>query len=429
VLISVDTLRADAVGAYGGAAATPGLDRLARDGVVFEHAFAPTPTTAPSHATLFTGLDVLRHGVLRNGNALPPEIPTIAEAFRSRGYATAAFVSSFVLDPRFGWNHGFEHYDADLSKSGATMKGRPYPGAFWAAERFEGFDRRAAATSRAVREWLGTARRPFFAFVHYFDPHAPYVPPDVYGQRVASMPVSLKGRAISGVPPGNLQQLVRLYQGEVLYVDAEIDALVQALEDPRLGSTLVVVTADHGEGLGQHGWLEHALYLYDEQIRVPLIAYWPGQLPKGLRVATPVGLADVAPTLAELAGLPELAGIDGRSLAATARGGVAPDARPLFGYRHLISEATGWDRGEKTSVRTDVWKYIRSTGNGPTREELYDLQKDPGELHDVHETQAERLAQLGSTLDAHLAAMPAARPEAGISEETKRALRALGYTE
>ena len=142
VVISVDTLRADALGAYGGLVPTPTFDRFAAEGVLFEQAFAPAPATAPSHATLFTGQAPQRHGVLRNGDVLPAGA-TLAEAFRARGYATAAFVSSFVLDPRFGWNHGFASFDAVLPEAGATMgKSKPYPGAFWSAQRFDGFDRR-----------------------------------------------------------------------------------------------------------------------------------------------------------------------------------------------------------------------------------------------------------------------------------------------
>jgi len=426
VLISIDTLRADALGAYGGVP-TQTLDRLAREGVLFEAAFAPTPATAPSHATLFTGQDPLRHGLLRNGEPLPDSATTLAEAFRSAGYHTAAFVSSYVLDARFGWSQGFEHYDAELPAESATLKAPPYPGAFWAGQHFAGFDRRATATTKAARTWLESAPEPFFLFVHYFDPHAPYVPPEPYVERIAGRRFPLEGRAVAGMAPQQLEQLIRRYHGEVLYTDDSLGALLDGITERRSRrSTLTVVVADHGEGLGQHGWLEHALYLYDEQIHVPLILHWPGHLPAGRRVRTQVGLVDVAPTLAELVGLPPLASIDGRSLAAAARGGAEPDPRPLFGQRYLVSEATGWDHGVKSSVRTPRWKYIRAP---EASDELYDLAADAGERRNLLAEQPEVAAGLRRLLETHVAMLPGAAPAPPISEETRRALRALGYVD
>ena len=426
VLISIDTLRADALGPYGGVP-TPTIERLAAGGVLFESAFAPTPTTAPSHATLFTGQDPLRHGLLRNGDSLPESATTLAEAFRAAGYHTAAFVSSFVLDPRFGWAQGFEHYDADLPQQGATLKKAPYPGAFWAEQRFDGFDRRATATTQAARAWLEKAPEPFFLFVHYFDPHAPYLPPDAYLERIASRRFPLDHRALPGLTPAQLERLVRRYHGEVMYTDDSLGALLDGVAERRSRrSTLTVVVGDHGEGLGQHRWLEHALYLYDEQIHVPLVVHWPGHLPAGRRLRAQVGLVDLAPTLVELAGLPPLAPIDGRSLAAALRGGAEPESRPLFGQRHLVAETTGWDHGIKSSVRTPQWKYIRAPEAG---DELYDLRADPGELQNVLEVHPEVAAALRGLLETHVAALPGAAPAAPLSEETRRALHALGYVD
>lgn len=427
VLVSIDTLRADALGAYGSPLPTPTLDRLAAEGVVFEQAFAPTPATAPSHATLFTGQEVLRHGLLRNGESLPEAAETLAERFRAGGWRTAAFVSSFVLDPRFGWSRGFDHYDADLPEPSATMKKQPYPGAFWAAQRFAGFDRRATATVQAALAGMRDASPPWFLFIHLFDPHAPYVPPAAYARRAAAMRFPLAGREVPGLPPERLEQLVQRYHGEALYTDESLGALLEALAQQHPGrSTLTIVTADHGEGLGQHGWLEHAVDLYDEQIRVPLVMHWPGHLPAGRRVRVPVGLVDVAPTLLELAGLAPLGAADGRSLAASARGGPEPEPRPIFGDRHLVAEDTGWDRGTKSSVRTPQWKYIRAS-DAPA--ELYELAVDPGELRNRHAERPEVAAALSGLLDAHVAAMPGARPTAPLSDETRRALQALGYAE
>lgn len=427
VLISVDTLRADALGAYGGLVGTPSFDRLAAQGVLFEHAFAPAPATAPSHATLFTGQEVQRHGVLRNGESLPETATTLAEVFRERGYQTAGFVSSFVLDPRFGWGQGFAHFDAALPEAGSTLgKQKPYPGAFWAAQRFEGFDRRATSTTQAAIRWLDETPEPFFLFVHYFDPHAPYVPPKVFAERSAGVRFPLDGRSVKGVSPGQLERLVQQYHGEVLYVDDALAALLDAVERRTHDQALVVVTADHGEGLGQHHWLEHATNLYDEQIHVPLLVRWPGQVPAGRRIATTVGLVDVAPTVLALAGIESPAPRDGRSLAAAIRGDAELSPLPRFGIRRLVDEATGWGHGVKLSVRTDRWKYIFSSDATP---ELFDLEADPGEQQNVIDTQVERATEVREILEKHVAELPRTHDAAPLSDETRRALQALGYLE
>jgi arylsulfatase A-like enzyme len=426
LLVSVDTLRADALGAYGAPLPTPTFDRLARDGVVFERAFAPTPATAASHATLFTGHEPQRHGLLRNGESLDEAATTLAERLAAAGWHTGAFVSSFVLDPRFGFAQGFAHYDATLPESGATMgKGKPYPGAFWAAERFGGFDRRATATTDAARRWIETAPEPFFAFVHYFDPHAPYLPPPVFAERADAATPSLVDRSVPGIEPDVLARLIRRYWGEVLYTDDALAALLD-VAGRRERPTLVVVTADHGEGLGQHEWLEHAVHLYEEQLHVPLILHGAAGLAAGRRVATPVALADVAPTLLELLDVANADPLDGRSLAAVARGGPEPEARPLFGVRRLVSEDVAWDRGVELSVRDARWKYI---WDSEAAAELYDLEGDPGELRDLAPNRADVAAELRARLEQHVAALPPLRDAAPLSDATREALRALGYVE
>jgi arylsulfatase A-like enzyme len=425
LLVCVDTLRADALGAYGAPLATPSFDRLAREGIVFERAFAPTPATAPSHATLFTGQEPQRHGLLRNGETLADAATTLAEQLGAAGFHTAAFVSSFVLDPRFGFAQGFAHYDAAISESGSTMaKSKPYPGAFWAAERFGGFDRRATATTEAALRWIDAAPEPFFAFVHYFDPHAPYLPPPLFADRADSAPVSLAHRSVPGVTPDVLARLIRRYWGEVLYTDDALAALLE-VTSRRERPTLVIVTADHGEGLGQHEWLEHAVHLYEEQLHVPLIVRGPG-VSAGRRVATPVALADVAPTLLELLGVASGAPADGRSLAAVVRGGPEPAPRPLFGVRRLVSEEVAWDRGVELSVRDQRWKYV---WDSEAEHELYDLAADPGELRNVLAEHAGVAAELRGLLERHVEGMPRMRDAAPLSDETRAALQALGYVE
>jgi len=426
LLVSVDTLRADALGVYGGPVATPTFDRLAAEGVVFERAYAPASATAPSHATLFTGQEPARHGVLRNGESLAADAMPLALRFRAAGFATAGFASSFVLDPRFGWNTGFDHFDAAISATGSTMKQKPYPGAFWSAERFDGFDRRATATNDAVLRWIEGAREPFFLFVHYFDPHGPYVPPAVFGERTAEIRVPLDGRELPGVAPAQLEKLIRRYHGEVLYVDDALAAVTDALARKSERPSVIAVTADHGEGLGQHRWLEHAVHLYEEQVRVPLILHAPELLPAGRRIETPVALADVAPTLLELAGIPADGEIDGRSLAAAARGGATLDERPIYGVRRLVSEEVGWDRGVELSVRKGRWKYIWAS-DAP--HELYDLDADPNESQNVLASQPAVAAEMLGLLQRHIEALPHAREAAPLSDETRKALEALGYVE
>jgi arylsulfatase A-like enzyme len=427
VLISVDTLRADALGSYGGPLPTPAFDRLAREGALFEQAFAPAPATATSHATLFTGQEPQRHGVLRNGESLPDAANALAEVFRANGYRTGAFVSSFVLDPRFGWNQGFEHYDADLPERGSTMgKDHAYPGAFWSAERFAGFDRRATATTEAARRWIESTAEPYFAFVHYFDPHAPYVPPQVFAERAAAASVPLEGRSAKGIGPDKLETLIRRYLGEVLYTDDALAALLDAIDQPGARSTLVVVTADHGEGLGQHHWLEHALHLYEEQLHVPLLLRWPGEIPAGRRITTAVALADVAPTILALVGLPAGADMDGRSLAEAVRGGAEPTPRPIFAVRRLVTETAGSGTGVKLSVREGSWKYI---WNGDRPHELYDLASDPHEGRNVIASQPEIATRMLTKLEERIASLPGMHDAEPLSEETREALRALGYVE
>jgi arylsulfatase A-like enzyme len=430
LLVSIDTLRADAVGAYGSPFPTPVLDALAASGALFENAIAPAPATAPSHATLLTGIDVPRHGVGQNGTPLPAELRTLPAAFGAAGYATGGFVSSFVLDPRFGWSRGFETYDATFPRRGQTFRQRV---GFATRHEFDGYDRRAPHTTGPALAWLASAAEPFFLFVHYFDPHAPYdapeellrqVPPGE-ARRLAQLWLPEAHRELPRLTLDDLTRVLRHYHAEVLGVDRAVGALLAALDERGLeGRTLVVVTADHGEGLGEHGSLDHAHQLYEAQVRVPLILRWPGQLAAGLRLATPVGLVDVAPTLAELAGV-ELGDVDGRSLAGALRAGVEPEPRPLLGRRRRYERPIGGHRGQKFFVREARWKYIRASDDP---DELYDLREDPGERRNLYAADSREAARLGAILERHLAAHPepAAPP---LGDEERRGLEALGYAE
>lgn len=425
VLVSIDTLRADALSASGGPVRTPVLDALAREGVLFTRAIAPSPETAASHATLFTGLDVLNHGVLRNGDSLPDADRTLAETFRSADYATAAFVSSFVLDPRFGWSRGFERYDASFSEDGSTMSTEnAYEGAFWEEHEFSGFDRRAAATTRAALAWLASAREPFFLFVHYFDPHAPYRAPPPFERRAAKASYELEHRSAPGLAPGALAQLIRSYHGEVLYTDFWLGRLMLGLVRRGVQErTLVVITGDHGEGLGQHGWVEHGRHLYDEQVAVPLLFHWPERIEPREPIGVAVGLVDAAETITSLAGIGPPHRAVSTPLAATLLEGAEPPEATLFGYRRRLSPQVRRN-GEMFSVRQGRWKYIAGVED---HEELYDLETDPGELRNVAVRRPDVARRLRALLVEKRASAPPRRPEALLSDEERRGLEALGY--
>jgi arylsulfatase A-like enzyme len=396
VLVSVDTLRADALEPYGGPVPTPSFQRLAEEGVLFERAYATAPETAPSQASLLTGLRVLRHGVAANGMTLSGNHLTLAEEFRDHGYATAAFVSSSVLEPRFGWRQGFDTYDADFAADAGEPRGRA------ARAGGEPTERRAVATTLAATHWLRAAREPFFLFVHYFDPHPPYLPSRSFASRVAGVSFDVSGRHVPGLPPRALLAIARAYHAEVLYLDdalGELLAAVDARADGR--DTLLVVTANHGEGLGDHGGLEHGANLYDEQLQVPLIFRWPGRLPAGKRLSTAVSLRVVAPTITELAFLGPLSARDARSVASSLRAGREPEGRPVFAERRPGPAPELTPLGVKSkpremAVRHGRWKLIRGEDAPP---QLYDVESDPEEEENVAARHPEVARELGVLLD------------------------------
>jgi len=419
LLVVFDTTRYDHTSLAGYARdTTPRLAALAREGARFDLAYAPTSTTGPSHATLFTGLSPLRHGVAKNGVPLDASFETLAETLAAAGWRTAGFASSFVVSRRFGFDQGFATYDDRFERATST-----FTEAFWEGERvLEPFDRRAGATTDRALSWLegNAGRGPLFAFVHYFDPHAPYVPPDGYAGRFA--PAGADG----------LARDVARYDEEIAFADAELGRLLDALERLGLASnTIVVVTADHGEGLMDHGHLEHGVHIYEEQVRVPLVVRWPGRV-AARRVGEPVELADVRPTVLALLGLPAEEGADGRSLARALLDGEPLDAeRPIHLYRrHFAGERRAGTlvKGEQLGVRVGRWKLIDAPEEG-TRE-LFDLEADPRERENRLAAQPDVAATLLARLDARR------RERAGeavapldVSPGERERLRALGYTE
>ena len=380
LLVTFDTTRADRLGAYGGAADTsPVFDALASKSVLFETAFCPVPETLPSHVTLMTGLEPPEHGVRANGMRLAPDVPTIAEALRARGYATAAVVASPVLDPRFGLERGFDLYDR-VSGDGYTM-------------------RRAAEVSASATEWLRSLSpgRPFFLWVHFIDPHHPYDPPSPLAER-------FRGRE---------------YEGEIAHADEGLGAILATLRaERRMESTLVCVTADHGESLGEHGAPWHGVFLYDATVRIPLLISHPASLAPR-RVRGPARLVDVAPTLLDLLGRPPLPGMSGRSLAASLESDEIESPAPVYLETHY-PEQLGC--APLRGLRTAEWKYVRAP-----RPELYEVVGDPGELRDRAAADPERVARMDRVLAEVERKLAGKEGALGIDPDHASMLAGLGY--
>jgi len=278
VLITIDTLRADHLGCYGNRRIpTPVADQLAQDGVLFQRAIAQVPLTLPSHTAILTGTYPLWNGVRDlTATGLPPGIPTLAEIFRPHGYATAAFVSSIVLNSMWGLNRGFDSYDDQINPG----EGKP-------SEKGV-VDRRASITVDHAAGWITKqSSTPFFLWVHLYDPHAPYDPPEPFKARFGTRP----------------------YDGEVAYADEQLGRLIATLKSRGLyDSSLIVLMSDHGEGLGEHGEQQHGLFIYNSTVHVPLIMKLPASFHMSANSApNVVNAVDVAPTLVQICGFPSRA--------------------------------------------------------------------------------------------------------------------------
>ncbi|MCG8592195.1 MAG: sulfatase-like hydrolase/transferase [Proteobacteria bacterium] len=384
LLVTIDTLRADHVGSYGHPTShTPTLDALAREGVRFDAAIAPTPLTLPSHASLLTGQNPPRHGVRNNSTfALGMDVPTLPERLRDAGFATAAFVGAVVLDRRYGLDRGFDRY-------GDRMTPRLAAGQYSFAER------RADQVVDEAIAWLQQAPDRFFAWVHLYDPHANHDPPPGF-------------RAAFPRDP---------YLGEIAFSDAQVGRLLAAVSEryPDEG-TLVIVTSDHGESRGEHGELTHSLSIYDATQRVPLILRGAG-LPTGRVVADTVSLVDVAPTVLALAGAAALADPDGRDLTRTLD---SPDPRIAYVETLATQIDLGWS--PLLGLRSNRWKYIRAP-----RPELYDLAADPNELENRAAELSDEVSRLDALLSERLSGAAAAAASLEPDTETRRQLEQLGY--
>jgi arylsulfatase A-like enzyme len=389
LIITIDTLRADRLGAYGYRdGSTPNLDQLAADGVRFDSAYSPVPLTLPAHATMFTGRNPYATGVRINGmHFLEDEELTLAELFDSQGYATAAFVSAYVLIEKFGLAQGFDEFEDSLRTMDTLFRFYSETPADEVYERFSA--------------WLDRDRtEPFFAWVHMYDPHQPFEPPAPYSERFAD----------------------NLYDGEVAFVDVQIGRILRKLEEDGLTeSTVIVVTSDHGEAFGEHTEIGHGLLTYSETLRVPLIVAAPGRLDGNIVVSDRVGLVDLTPTLSELFNLRLSPGHHGRSLVPLL-GGFGDGDEPTL-YFESLAGVYGKNWAARQGIIADGHKFIRLP-----QSELYDLDSDPGETRNLAREERAQAAAMEETLEQMLLAEPEkedSRRE--MSGEDRRQLEALGY--
>ncbi len=399
LLITLDTTRADALGAYGQTLpSSPHIDRLAREGVVFEQAIASNPETLPSHATLFTGRFPFAHGVRSNsGYVLPGSSLTLAEILRSAGHATAAEIAALVMNAQTQIAQGFAQV-RDPDSPGVERKRVRYGDG---PER-EVPTRVAADISRRGIEFLRRHRdRPFFLWLHYFDPHVPYSAPGRFNARIPSSP----------------------YHAEVASADEEIGRVIEAVEGLGLrDSTVVVLTSDHGEGLGEHGELTHSYFTYQSTMRVPLIFWGPKSFASGKRVTSLVRNADIAPTLLDLLEVEVPEPMQGVSLEELLLG--RGDGVDLLAYGESIELAKTFAVAPLRFVARGRYKYVHKVEPA-----LYDLQADPGETTNVAAEHPEVVAQLEGELEALLSGSGgvAADAQTAVDAETRTRLEALGY--
>jgi len=377
--------------------------------------------TGPAHATLFTSRQPIAHGVGRNGVPLPDDLPTLAGLLTAAGYRSAAFVSAFPVASRFGFGRGFEHYDDAFGPSGGTVSWRRR----WRRRGATGaFDRRGAETVDRALAWLGASARdrPRFLWVHLFDPHEPYDAPAPWDRAFARPDAATRERAIDA------------YDGEILYADAQLGRLIAAFDALAPGG-LLVLAADHGEGLWDHGVAHHGRTLFEEEVRVPLVVRWPGRVAAGARVPQPAHLIDVLPTIAGAAGVAIAGGgarFDGVDLiAALASGPPLDAARPIqLQLPFAGAESDARSRRPSFGLRAGDWKLVEPRRPGAPA--LFDLRTDPRERSDVAGREPARVAEMEAALarwrDAELAA-GGGRAAPDIPADVRRSLRALGYAD
>jgi arylsulfatase A-like enzyme/Tfp pilus assembly protein PilF len=389
VLVTIDTLRPDRLGCYGNSQVeTPTLDGLAKRGVLFENAVTSTPLTAPSHASIFTGLYPTGHKVRDTGGfILDGSHPTLASILHEQGWDTAAFVGSSVLKRKFGFDRGFTVYDDEMPKESSHKLQGEYA------------ERRAGKVVDRAAAWLASrAGQPFFLWVHVFDPHSPYDPPSPFRETYRN----------------------RLYDGEVAYTDQQLGRLFAAVaQHSAPDQTLIAVLSDHGEGLADHGEYNHGVFLYDPTVRIAFLLAGPG-VPAGLRVKQQARNIDLLPTVLELVGGKAPEGIAGVSLAPAFSGKDVPTdscyLETLFPKINM-----GW--AELRGIRTSRWKYVRAP-----HPELYDLSQDPGEKTNIAANHSAEVREMEGRLKTLTGGDQVEKVQTTmVDPRTMKQLQSLGY--
>jgi len=391
VVVTIDTLRPDHVQCYGYRhVETPTLDSLAQRGVLFDQAVAQTPLTPPSHASIFTGQYPTAHHVRNTGGfILPSSSRPLAKILQEQGWDTAAFIGSAVLKRIFGFNLGFAVYDDQMPKPGPSDEFREDP------------ERRAGVVVDRAIKWLNAqSGKPFFLWVHLYDPHLPYNPPSPFQEQYKDHP----------------------YDGEIAYTDQQLGHLIDAVRKKATQGTIIAVLSDHGESLGEHGEYTHGVFLYDSTLRIVFLMSGPG-IPAGMRIKQQVRSIDFLPTLLELMGGKAPDQVQGTSLVPTFSGkGVATSVS----YSETLYPKMNMGWAELRSIRTGQWKYVRAP-----KPELYDLTRDPGETTNVihqHPAETERFESLLKGIISSGGDGTTEKVETKlVDEQTVEELKSLGY--
>ena len=442
VLISVDSLRPDHLACYGyGRPTSPTIDRLAREGALFETVTSSSSWTLPAHAALFTAQPDFVHGADRASRKLIPDRRTLAESLQAAGYRTVGIWSGPLLDPHFGFGQGFETYWAH--RDGQALLNDAFDMTHWGQKDVLSHQ---DVTGPAILEKVDAALaeaddRPLFLFVHLWDVHYDFIPPAPYDSMFtdAAYDGPVDGRNVASylkfeegtLSPDDLRHLIALYDGEIAWTDSQIDQILQKLDAAGLGDeTLVVITADHGEEFFEHGHFGHKRTLYDESIRIPWVMRYPGKIAPDQRITTPVRILDIAPTLIEWAGAEPLPATLGRPVQPLLEG------ESSYGAKATVAElAVGTLTGRpQLALRTDRYKLLVHA-DGHAAFALYDLTADPEELRNVHGSNAGLTAEAQTLLEATLEDLKRtrtrhARPQLGsgrLPEDIERELRSLGY--
>ncbi len=434
VLISIDTLRPDHLGCYGYERDTsPTIDRLAAEGVVFENHVSSTSWTLPAHAALFTSLPDSVHGCIDTNRRLGENLPTLAETFKAEGYSTAGFFSGPYLHPAFGLGQGFDIYRDCTAYGGALDDRNPET---WAMD--EGIMRQShqdvtnPRVTTAVVEWLAEAEEPFFLFIHLWDVHFDFIPPEPYDRLfdadyegwVDGKGVFFDDRITASMAPRDLEHLIALYDGEIRWTDDHVKLIVDTLQQQQiLDTTVVALTSDHGTEFFEHGDKFHRKTLFDEVILTPLIIRYPSAIPADKRILQQTRIIDVAPTLLHLTGLESNEYFSGESLIPLATGEV--DEGPGIAISELFSVGRNL-----RSARTAKWKILHDLGRRLLIR--FDLDRDPNEQDPLIDWEDPDLFPILSAYFEIVKDLQAKAPKHSPSEIPQRVqdqLRSLGYIE